>query len=460
MIRRFWLVDAAVMELPLSAVRPLAEEPSVVSVEAVQTGEPPPDSDPNNDVDDGRALIQSDHYFDLGLPGGRIALLDTGVLTTHVLFNSPGRLGILADCTGGGLSCTRGSSHDCWGHGTKTAGILSGNLNLANPYRGVTKVQIDSWRVYPDCKGVEREAVVLALDEAADAGAEVIVVEVQAKGPDVPAISQAADGAFDSGKVVIAADGNYREEPVHAPANAHRVIGVGAYDVLSQAPIIDQSWGPTPDGRIKPDILMPTNTETSAIASDTAIDLHPGTSGAAAYGGAAAMLLRNWMRRFGLTDPGQVYALLILSGQSPYPFAASLGAGRSVLWTDAGLWWGKLEIEDGETVVVKLVGSPATAMRLDAALWWPESGDYKTTPEIHNDIDLLLISPSGSTDAESEAVESVFERARVDGGLQQGTWSLGIRGYLVASPSQTVYWAAAVSPGFETQNRRTSDATR
>ena len=42
----------------------------------------------------------------------------------------------------------------------------------------------------------------------------------------------------------------------------------------------------------------------------------------------AAALLRNWLRgTSGTIDPGQVYAQLILSGQQPYPFNNTSGAG-------------------------------------------------------------------------------------------------------------------------------------
>ena len=63
---------------------------------------PPADANPNNDVDDARAQIFSDPYFNLGQTSGWIGLLDTGVRTSHVLFNAPDHIAIASDLTGDG----------------------------------------------------------------------------------------------------------------------------------------------------------------------------------------------------------------------------------------------------------------------------------------------------------------------------------------------------------------------
>jgi serine protease AprX len=126
----------------------------------------------------------------------------------------------------------------------------------------------------------------------------VIVAEMQGGGDDLSAISRAADAAFDAGAVVIAANGNNgpSASTVNTPANAHRVIGVGNFDVQTQNQVTSQSRGPAPDGRFKPDIQAPTNTETASNAFDTAFRSFGGTSGATPYAAGAAALLRNWLR--------------------------------------------------------------------------------------------------------------------------------------------------------------------
>ena len=95
---------------------------------------------------------------------------------------------------------------------------------------------------------------------------------------------------------------------------------MGAFKTDSGAQEVDQSLGPATDGRIKPDIQAPTESETASASSDTALDEHGATSGATAHAAAAAMLARNWLRQVGTFDNGQTYAFLILYGQNPWPY--------------------------------------------------------------------------------------------------------------------------------------------
>jgi serine protease AprX len=270
----------------------------------------------------------------------------------------------------------------------------------------------------------------------------VIVAEMQGEGDHDSAIAQAADAAFDAGAVVIAANGNNgpNDGTVNCPANARRAIGVGSFDVQSDKQIVGQSRGPAADGRFKPDIQAPTNTETASNASDTARQVFGGTSGATPYAGGAAALLRNWLRGTSSSiDPGLVYAFLVLCGQKPYPFDNISGAGPLRLPADGTVWWGKVSVANQATINIPLAIGSGTANTLDAAIWWPESG-------VHNDIDLLLVDPSGNVRAASTSTNSVFERCRVLGAVATGTWRVRIRGTGVPAGPQTVYWAAHVRP--------------
>jgi hypothetical protein len=144
-------------------------------------------------------------------------------------------------------------------------------------------------------------------------------------------------------------------------------------------------------------------------------------------------------------DPGQVYAHLILSGQQPYPFNNTTGAGPLNLPTNGWVWWGKVSVTDGATIDIPLKYPGGKGTTLDGALWWPETAQPSSTAaEQHNDIDLHLFNPSGLPRDFSSSIPSVFERARVDGPVVSGTWTLRIRGFNVPSGSQTVYWAAHV----------------
>lgn len=441
-LETFWIINAALVKMPLGYVRRLVDHQEVVSLELRATGQKPP----QRMISDGRSRINSDPYFNLGQTSGWIGLLDTGLRFTHTLYSNPSHVAFRIDSVNTGAGAD--PADDCWNHGTSTGAIITGNNNLTNNHRGVTAIVLDSFKVYPaGCGGLDSAAVVRAFQRAVNILDRVIVAEMQDGGDDLGSISQAADAAFNAGAVVIAANGNNgpNARTVNAPANAHRVIGIGAFDVQSGNLESYQSRGPTRDSRFKPDVQAPTNTESASSASDTAVQSFGGTSGATPYGAGAAALLRNWLRgNSGSIDPGQVYAQMILSGQKAYPFDNDVGAGHLRLPTDGWAWWGKVNVSNHDTIDIPVsIGSGIS--KLDAALWWPEFG-FKIlwiTLDPHNDIDLRLIDPAGNTRAFSVSVNSVFERAQVAGEIARGTWKLRIYGYSVPSGPQAVYWAMA-----------------
>jgi hypothetical protein len=457
-LETFWLVNVMLVEMPLATVSALAEREDVLTVEPRYTGEEPPQNpNPNDDVDDGRDRIKSDRYFGAFGAAGFIGLLDSGVRFTHTQFNNPARIGMIrGDCSNGGPDCLTGPNlnpnDDCDNHGTGSCGILTANANQGNAFRGVTEIIVDSWKVYPstfDANGncrfpvfLDENAVVRAFENAVKVGDRVIVAEIQGRGDDTSVISQLADNAFDAGAVIIAANGNYGPAigTVSAPANAHKAIGVGAFDVQTLTQYAAQSRGPTRDGRIKPDIQAPNNTETASNASDTALRSFGGTSGSTPYAGGAAALARNFLRSTGgVIDPGQVYAYLILSGQQVFRFNNTTGAGPlylPILDDFSVVFFGKESIGEDDSVDIPLnVGEGFNL--LDGALWWPE-----TVLQRHNDFDLYLLDPNGVEVADSTVSRSVFERARVTGApLASGAWTLRIHGHRVLV-RRTVYWAA------------------
>jgi len=101
-------------------------------------------------------------------------------------------------------------------------------------------------------------------------------------------------------------------------------------------------------------------------------------------------------------------------------------------------YWGKLTVRHGETIDIPI--SVAAGRRdFEVSLWWPE-----TVTQIHNDLDVHLINPTGGTSASARAAASVFERTTATGPLAEGTWQIRIRGYRVPTDAQVVYWAAAI----------------
>ena len=442
----FWLVNSAVGFVKLGDVKRLSTYKDVVYLQPVEGGEKPPaDANNNNDVIDGRAWIVSDPYFNLGLTNPWIGLLDTGVRDTHDMFNSPDHIAWMRDCVNGGNNCnnTAAPNYDptdfAWNHGTSSAGLLTGNNRLGNAFRGVTEIRTDSWQIYT-AGGLNSAATVRGIQAGISAFDKVLVGEIQANESQTGTIATAADNAYDAGIIFVSANGNFgpNASTVRSPAIAHKVLGVGGFMTDGGAQYNDQGRGPATDSRYKPDIQAPTWSETASNASNTALQVFSGTSGATPYAAASAMLARNWLRQFGTYDNGQTYAFMILYGQNEWPYDNTVGAGPIEMATNGHAWWGKASVGHHLNIDIPInVG--AGKRDLDAALWWPESA-----AQTHNDIDVHLIDPSGVERAKGYSSVSVFERTGVNGTLQTGTWKIRIRGYSVPTGSQTVYWAVHI----------------
>lgn len=457
-LENFWITKAVLLEAPLAEVTELARRPDVSYIEAEDSGTEPPDSIPTNDVEDGRALIGSDPYFSAFGQAGRFALLDTGVAASHVLFSGSPTI-VLSQrncflCTldvcrsnGPGSACIVGF-YDLCNHGTLTAGILSGNASMGSAYRGITRAQIDSIVVYnvSTCR-LSIAAAVRGFEAAIARGAHVIVAEIQDRSVSFGSISTAADNAFNLGKIVIAANGNYGPEPgtVASPANAHKAIGVAAYDVVSLVDWTISARGPAEDGRIKPDLTMPNRTETASNVTPTGLLVFGGTSGATPYAAGMAMLWRNYLlAQTGVSPhPGLVYAHLILSGPLAFPsFDSIRGVGHASMPSPAATFFrGQVSITAGQTLSLPLSMGTGSRTSLQAALWWPEEVGGQVNP-YHNKIELRLVDPTGAVKAASTHDLSVFQRASVTGSIAPGTWTLTIKGASVLVGPQTVFWAA------------------
>ncbi len=454
-LERFWLINAVRVQLPVEALEKLSANARVLAIDPTATDIPPPqDADATNDVDDGRAIIRSDPYFNLGLNSGFIGLLDTGVRDTHIVFATPDNLDFLRDCVGGGANCNTGAitTTDPWPHGTASAAIISAGTGGGAAFRGVTDVTLDSFRIYGAADGTRGglnvDAAVRGFQQAVAVGDRVIVGEIQLPSTNAfDALAVAADAAFDSGAVVVSANGNDPDggTSVSSPAIAHKSLGVGRTDIGTAGPHAGSLRGPAPDNRLKPDIHAPSNTETARGSGDNAFARFNGTSGATPYAAGAAAILRNWLRQFGAIDPGQVYAQMIISGRRGGAVNNTNGAGLLALPVNGWAWWGKTEVSNLETINIPLdIG--AGHVLFDAALWWPEGrGGSLGLTEQHSDIDIRLIDPSGVTRASGLMIPSVFERVQIAGAVTPGVWTLQIHGFNTHAADRPVYWSAHVS---------------
>lgn len=472
----YWLIQAASITLPLDSLDSVASLPQVIGVRPV-AGAPAPadDGERSNDVDAARASLGSDHYVEMGLGRGFMALLDTGVRTKHRLLRNPTPLSMVYDFITQQGTMMGGSTLPPYeppgggdtypeGHGTSSAAILVGNGNAIPPtmpetqgwFRGVALGELDAFQVYRPDRLVSAPATVEGFQKAILRLDEVIIAEMADVSAEAADVGLAADHAFEAGRVVIAPNGNYASSGTGIPARCRRVLGVGAYHLQLRSHVAGQAWGSTDDGRLKPDLLAPSYTETADNTSDDGLHYHSGTSGAAPYAGGAALLARNWMIADGsVIDPGQVYAHMILAGRNVGPFSqlSREGVGLIRLPSTGSSLFGKVWVSDAIKSVdipieVTATGSPQL---IQAALWWPEPTvlEGENPKDTHNDVDLELVSPGwfGGVKAKSNAANGVFERAEVlVAPNETGRWILRVKPFSMRTPHQVVYWSASVRP--------------
>jgi hypothetical protein len=310
----------------------------------------------------------------------------------------------------------------------------------------------------------DHDAAILGLQAAEALGDGVIVAEIQEQSSSSGAMSQETDHAYDTGHIVIAANGDYDEasppppgtlwEPpghIASPANARKAIGVGAYCALrcsDQSTDADgdlatdgsQSIGPTGDGRFKPDLQAPTSTEASDNSGDQGYGEHVSTSGATPYAAAAAQLLWNSMsaRSTEPVDPGQVHAALILAThRKATPPDNVRGAGLLRL-PSGDFWFGSSNLATQTVWRVPIDLKDTAAAHLEAAIWWPEEfvpdGVGGAVPT-HSEVHLRLISPAGNTLANAATPQGVFQRAshRVTS-AQRAQWTIEVENATAAEP--------------------------
>ena len=360
------LANATVAEVPAKALEALAARPGVVRISydaplAVQSLDP---------VSTCCAQLRTVYPQVVGAAsqwnaprplrgsGIGIAVLDSGVRTTHPDFLNVGRAGNAVTQALDGISGSSGSAADDNGHGTFVAGILGGRgwgvpgLVPSASYIGVAPdVNIVSVKV-ADKTGMARVSDVIAGIEWVTSNRQtsnirVLNLSLVTNTPDsyhTDLLDAAVELAWFQGLVVVVAAGNGGPNArITAPANDPFVIVVGASDDKGTLTTADDSvaafssYGTTVDMLSKPDLIAPGRHIVSALSSPTDplalqfparvtgggnyINLSGTSAAAPVVSGGIADLLQ---ARPGLT-PGQVKWLLTRTAQ-PIP-GAGAGAG-------------------------------------------------------------------------------------------------------------------------------------
>jgi serine protease AprX len=336
-LERHVIPDAVLIKASKTLIPILSQIPEIESISARYLPIPMPS------VKAGRVLAETDP-LDVGVTAGpssatNIIMIDSGVRTTHSLLQ--GKIANAYDCTQNNCVGGNPGEPDAFGHGTSSAAIMVGNVNMGDLYRGVsTHHMVDSLKTGILCpfdntrSCNDFNAMNRAVTKAASLPGGTVMMDVQFC-PDAGGLSLArtVNNMFNFSKVLIAANGNYggadfaqycgftsNVSTVASPAMAHKVLGIGAVSTFDNRTPSYQSLGPTKNfgaadagGRFKPDIQAPTDMTTANASSDTAMWNFNGTSASTPFAAATAAL---WTGILGNRGAGVTYSTMLASGSA------------------------------------------------------------------------------------------------------------------------------------------------
>lgn len=295
--RRFSIVDGFAATATARQIEALARATGVTQVEAnlVLRG-----------ANDGAQASFGVSKARLDLPsldgaGVAIAVLDSGITTGHPDLNG-GKVIAFKD-----LTSSRTSAYDDNGHGTHVSAIAAGDGEASGgQFRGVAPAaSIVSVKVLnASLVGSSGEVVsgidwVLANRNNFAFPIKVIVLSLQSEGgvcsEGTDMVSDAVNKAHAQGILVVVSAGNGGPGrcSIGAPAAAANALTVGAMADTSEGGFRLASFsarGPTPLGRIKPDVVAPGIGITSA-AAPSGYEARSGTSMAAPFVAGVAVLM-------------------------------------------------------------------------------------------------------------------------------------------------------------------------
>lgn len=472
-LETYTLTQGVLAEVALGELPAIAARANVLSIQPASSGDLPPaclNPTTGKTVDDARSELRTSSFVSSGYAGrGSIAMLDTGVDSNHdmlrpLTLTTPPRL-TLFDCTDPAQDCFGPNTGDLdvanRGHGTKTASILVGNGSVATQHKGITTAKLQSYQLYKpygsSSATLDDQAFERSVLEAAKQNS-VLLAEVQSGTLADGFVSMAANAVCALGGVVVAAVGDGGTSWIGAPGSAAWVMGVGAYEMTSGKPTYTNESRGLALERTKPDVQAPTMTLAASTNGLDCLGFHTATSGAAPYGAAVALLLRNWMGAKNSVlppepvDPGQVYAAMIACGSDSrpaggQPYSKERGAGWLRLPGHGRAWWGKTQVGTlGPAIIAIPVPAGSGLRKFHAAIWWPDP----PTPMRIGPSTLLVSHVEYSLDARlgsttlrgrSRGPNSPFESVHMNASsVVSGTFKLTITAQAPGFDELPVYW--------------------
>jgi hypothetical protein len=499
-----WVVQAFGVVMPGERVDSLARESNVAYIEPLHRPAAPPGcrpqpaSTPRQNCNTPNASVgvaatwpsttfmklHFDAYASAGYGDGCVALLDTGVDSTHPLLSGNGHLTLRLDCSTGNCGGPDPSDMCPHGHGTSSAALLIGNCADGDRYHGLTDGNVDAFRIYGPksatqvdtrcgpggdstmtgnaCVGsINVMGAGHAVEMALARCDEVIAFETQLGGSDASLLANCADQAFSAGAVVVAAVGDHSNCQVGSPGMSRSVLAIGAYDCYWGDPSDNSGYG---NGSLfKPDVLAPSGIYT-AVREAPGLGGFGLSSGATPVAAAEALMLRNWLTTTSLRpSPGQVYAMMVASGSdvwsstpsaTPDGFDHKRGDGKVNLPTDGFTWWGFEDVPAQQDVTEDLLIDGLQVQTLDVGVWWkdPEPlslGNF--TLQLHTQMNVAILQDGqvipGAT---SESAVSVFQHTRIQStnGTLAGTRTIRLHNSNgLSGTTQRIYWCAVARKG-------------
>ncbi|MFF4897090.1 S8 family serine peptidase [Streptomyces sp. NPDC001068] len=203
--------------------------------------------------------------------GVKIAVLDTGVDTTH-----PDLKDQVIESKN---FTTAADASDHFGHGTHVASIAAGTgAKSHGKYTGVAPgAKILNGKVLDDTGSGDDSGILAGMEWAAAQGAD--VVNLSLGGYDTPEIdpleAEVNKLSNEKGILFAIAAGNEGPETIGSPGSADAALTVGAVDGNDELADFS-STGPSAEGTIKPDVTAPGVDITAAAAKGSVIDQEVG----------------------------------------------------------------------------------------------------------------------------------------------------------------------------------------
>ncbi|MGC3995919.1 MAG: S8 family serine peptidase [Propionicimonas sp.] len=365
--------------------------------------------------------------------GIKVGIIDSGVDYDHP---------DLGGTTGGAFPTTRVTTGydfvdndttpmDCYGHGTKVAGIVGadGNPKVGGAYGVAPGVTFGAYRVF-DCNGsATTDDIIAALERAASDGMNVVNLSLGASSaswPDDP-LGVAAANLVKKGVVVVAASGNSGDKGLFtasSPAVAPGVISLAAANAGSTGIEGYSAMGLAADLSLTPTLTAP-GSSVHTTAMDDAYSDPTGTSMASPeVAGAVAQILqaKGWTAATAGV-PAKVAALLYGSASPLDTTTASVkGRPEAVFRQGAGL----VQVDAALTATV--TASPSV-------LKLGEGTTHKTSVTLSNSgssaVTYKIAAVTGASAAASTG-------SRTNVGTQTPDWAYAAVGFSASPSSVTV----------------------